>query len=124
MTKVISMVIQSTDSSAKKQTNTVTYINPTATNEQIRRECDLTMADIVKTAYNLVIETVFVDGDTRTITIKNPRSNISQSDITDLNSYMQENNILIGDKDGSTFGRIKKVTRRSSTTTYLDISDD
>ncbi|MBR6439032.1 MAG: hypothetical protein IKS65_07620 [Bacteroidales bacterium] len=30
------MVIQSTDSSAKKQTNTVTYINPTATNEQIR----------------------------------------------------------------------------------------
>jgi len=30
------MVIQSTDSAAKKQTNTVTYINPTATNEQIR----------------------------------------------------------------------------------------
>ena len=82
------------------------------------------MADVIKTAYNLVIETVFVDGDTRTITIKNPRSNISQSDITDLNSYMQENNILIGDKDGSTFGRIKKVTRRSSTTAYLDISDD
>ena len=36
MTKVISMVIQSTDSSAKKQTNTVTYINPTATNEPMR----------------------------------------------------------------------------------------
>ena len=82
------------------------------------------MADIVKTTYNLVIETAFVDGDTRMITIKNPRSNISQSDITDLNSYMQETNILIGDKDGATFGRIKKVTRRSSTTTYLDISDD
>ena len=82
------------------------------------------MADIVKTAYNLVIETVFVDGDTRSITIKNPRNNISQSEISELNSYMQENNIIIGDKDGSTFGRIKKVTRRSSTTTYLDISDD
>lgn len=82
------------------------------------------MADIIKTAYNLVIETVFVDGDTRTLTIKNPRSNISQNDLTDLNSFMQESNILIGDKDGSTFGRIKKVIRRSSTTTYLDISDD
>ena len=82
------------------------------------------MADVVKTAYNLVIETAFVDGDTRTLTIKNPRSNISQNDITDLNSYMQETNILIGDKDGATFGRIKKVTRRSSTTTYLDISDE
>ena len=82
------------------------------------------MADTIKTAYNLVIETVFVDGDTRTITIKNPREDISASEIAELNSYMQENNIIIGDKDGSTFGRIKKVTRRSSTTTYLDISDD
>lgn len=36
MTKVISIVISSTDSSSKKQTNTVSYINPTATNEQIR----------------------------------------------------------------------------------------
>ena len=36
MTKVISLVISSTDSSAKKQTNTVSYINPAATNEQIR----------------------------------------------------------------------------------------
>lgn len=82
------------------------------------------MADIIKTAQHLIIETVFVDGDTRSITIKNPRSNISQSEITELNSYMQENNMIIGDKDGSTFGRIKKVTRRSSTTTYLDISDE
>lgn len=36
MTKVISLVISSTDNLAKKQTNTVTYINPEATNEQIR----------------------------------------------------------------------------------------
>ncbi len=36
MTKVISMVIHSTDNLAKKQTNTITCINPTATNEQIR----------------------------------------------------------------------------------------
>ena len=34
--KVISLVISSADSRAKKQTNTVTYINPTTTNEQIR----------------------------------------------------------------------------------------
>ena len=82
------------------------------------------MADTIKTAYNLVIETVFVNGDTRTITIKNPRENISASDITELNSYMQENNIIVGDKDGATFGRIKKATRRATTITYLDISDD
>ena len=36
MSKVISLVISSTDNFDKKQTNTVSYINPDATNEQIR----------------------------------------------------------------------------------------
>ena len=82
------------------------------------------MADVTKTSRSLIIENVFVDGDTRSVTLKNPRSDISESQITDLNSFLQETNILIGDKDGATFGRIKKVTRRNSTTTYLDISDE
>lgn len=82
------------------------------------------MADVIKTSRSLIIENVFVDGDTRSLTLKNPRSDISESQITDLNSFLQETNILIGDKNSATFGRIKKVTRRNSTTTYLDISDD
>ena len=82
------------------------------------------MADVIKTSRSLIIENVFVDGDTRSVTLKNPRSDITESQITDLNSFLQETNILIGDKDGATFGRIRKVTRRNSTTTYLDISDD
>ena len=82
------------------------------------------MADVVKTSLSLIIENVFVDGDTRSVTLKNPRSDISESQITELNSFLQETNILIGDKDGATFGRIRKVTRRNSTTTYLDISDE
>lgn len=82
------------------------------------------MADVVKTSRSLIIENVFVDGDTRSVTLKNPRSDITESQITDLNSFLQETNILIGDKNNATFGRIKKVTRRNSTTTYLDISDD
>ena len=81
------------------------------------------MADVTKTSRSLVIENVFVDGDTRSVTLKNPRSDISESQITDLNSFLQETNILIGDKNSATFGRIKKVPRRNSTTTYLDISD-
>lgn len=82
------------------------------------------MADVTKTSRSLVIENVFVDGDTRSVTLKNPRSDITESQITDLNSFLQETNILIGDKDSATFGRIRKVTRRNSTTTYLDISDE
>ena len=82
------------------------------------------MSDVTKTSRSLVIENVFVDGDTRSVTLKNPRSDITESQITDLNSFLQETNILIGDKDSATFGRIRKVTRRNSTTTYLDISDE
>ena len=82
------------------------------------------MADVTKTSRSLIIENVFVDGDTRSVTLKNPRSDITESQITDLNSFLQETNILIGDKDSATFGRIRKVTRRNSTTTYLDISDE
>ena len=82
------------------------------------------MADVIKTSRSLIIENVFVDGDTRSLTLKNPRSDITESQITDLNSFLQETNILIGDKNGATFGRIRKVTRRNSTTTYLDISDE
>ena len=82
------------------------------------------MADVIKNSRSLIIENVFVDGDTRSVTLKNPRSDISESQITDLNSFLQETNILIGDKDGATFGRIRKVTRRNTTTTYLDISDE
>lgn len=78
--------------------------------------------DTIKVTNDLLIENLFVDGDTRTITLRNPRENIAQSDIASLNSYMQANNIIIGDKAGATFGKIRKVTKRTRTTTGLDLS--
>ena len=79
------------------------------------------MADIVKTASLLNIECVFLDGDTRTITMKNPRSNISSSDIENLETFMQTENIIIGDRDSSDFRKIKKAVKRNTTTSYLDL---
>lgn len=79
------------------------------------------MADIVKTASLLNIECVFLDGDTRTITMKNPRGNISSSDIENLETFMQTENIIIGDRDSSDFRKIKKAVKRETTTTYLDL---
>ena len=79
------------------------------------------MADIVKTASILNIECVFLDGDTRTITLKNPRSNISSSDIENLETFMQTENIIIGDRDSSDFRKIKKAVKRNTTTSYLDL---
>lgn len=81
------------------------------------------MADIVKQTETLKIDNLFVDGDTRVINIKNPKADISQEDITELQTFMQTNNIIIGDKYGGTFGRINKVTRVTDSRLYLDISD-
>ena len=79
------------------------------------------MADIVKTSANLVIECAFLDSDTRTITLKNPRSDVSSSDIETLETFMQTNNIIIGDRDSSDFRKIKQAVIRNTTTTYLDL---
>ena len=79
------------------------------------------MADKVKTAANLVIECVFNDGDTRTITLKNPSNNISSTDIENLETFMIENHVIIGDRDSSDFRKIRKAAIRNTTTTYLDL---
>ena len=79
------------------------------------------MADKVKTTANWVIECVFNDGDTRTITLKNPSNNISSTDIENLETFMIENHVIIGDRDSSDFRKIKKAAIRNTTTTYLDL---
>ncbi len=79
------------------------------------------MADIMKTETTLRIDNLFVDGDTRAITLKNPKDTIQSSEIEALNTWMQTNNIIIGDKAGGTFGKIKTVTRIRKNTVTLEI---
>lgn len=79
------------------------------------------MADTTSNSQELKIETMFVDGDTRTFNVKNPKSNVSQSDIANLNTYMQTNNILVGDKYGGRFGKITQASTIDKTTVTLDL---
>lgn len=79
------------------------------------------MADTVSYSNELKFETMFVDGDTRTFNIKSPKSNVSQSEISNLNTYMQTNNILIGDKYGGRFGKITSATTVDKRTVTLDL---
>ncbi len=79
------------------------------------------MADTTKTTKNLKVDCDFVDGDTRAFNIKNPKSSITASDITDLNTFMQVNGVLIGDKMSATFLRIAKASTVTKTTVNLDI---
>lgn len=79
------------------------------------------MADTTSTSRELKIETMFVDGDTRTFNVKNPKSNITQSEIGALNTFMQTNNIMVGDKYGGRFGKITQASTVEKTTTTLDL---
>lgn len=79
------------------------------------------MADTVSYSNELKIESLFVDGDTRTMNVKNPKANISQSDISALDTFMQTNNILVGDKYGGRFGRIQSASKVQKTTVNLDL---
>lgn len=80
------------------------------------------MADVITNSKTLKIETVFVDGDTRTITLRNPKSDITESEITALNTFMQSNNVLIGDKAEGTFGKINEVRIVNEQRRELDLS--
>lgn len=80
------------------------------------------MADTIKTTTTGVFELQFVDGDTRKLNIKNPKSTIETSEITALNTYLQANNLLIGDQSGATFGKIKTFTKISKNTRELDLT--
>lgn len=84
------------------------------------------MADKTTTTKELKIENLFTDGDTRTITLKNPKETINTSEITALETLILngtgEESILIGDKYGSDFKRIQEVRRITKTTHEYDIS--
>lgn len=82
------------------------------------------MADTVSRSNELKFETMFVDGDTRTFNVKAPKSNVSQQEISALNTYMQTNNIMIGDKYGGRFGKITAATVVDKTTVTLDIESN
>lgn len=80
------------------------------------------MANLIRETQTLKLDTLFVDGDTRTITLKNPKETITTAQITTLNALIQSGNLLIGDKAGGTFGRIDQVRRVTETKVLLDLT--
>lgn len=84
------------------------------------------MADKVTTSSTLNITTAYKDTDTRIIKLKNPRDNISTGDITALETLIKNGSdgsesLLIGDKRGSDFLQIDKVTRINKQTLTFDL---
>lgn len=73
------------------------------------------MAVTVSTTKRLALLAGFVDEDDRTISVPNPRSDVTAADIVNLNARAQ--NVLIGDKFGAQFSAFKKATKYTTTRT-------
>lgn len=83
------------------------------------------MADTATQTDQLKIEMFFVDGDTRTLTLQNFNENTATSEaISELNAFLQANNLIIGDKGGATFGKITKASRLTRNTITIDINEE
>lgn len=63
-------------------------------------------------------EVLFVDGDTRTITLKNPRNNLALADVTSVMSAYGQ--YLVGDKNGAAYQSFKDARKVATTTRYYE----
>lgn len=88
------------------------------------------MADKQTITTTLKFEWLFLDGDTRVFSLKNPKVDITTSEITAIEALIidapqeqtdVQTQLLVGDKAGSLFRRINKVVREQVTTMYLDL---
>lgn len=76
--------------------------------------------DIIKMETNLSLLAGFADADDRTISIENPRADITEQQIRDIEPYAAP--ILIGDKYGAAFTRFKTAKIVIKTKKYLDLT--
>ena len=77
------------------------------------------MSDVSKSSYELKLLAGFVDEDDRTLTIPNPKSNLTWTDISAFASVAA--NAIVGDKYGAEFSRIKSAKYVQTTNSYLDV---
>ena len=80
------------------------------------------MADVISSSTTLDIELAFVDGDTRLTKIKNPKANVTEQDIQNLNQMIRANNLIVGDRYQATFAQINYAKKVTKTTTTFDIN--
>ena len=77
------------------------------------------MADTTKSTYQLKLNILFDDGDTRIISLDNPMNNLTESGIKNIESSLSP--VLIGDKNDGNFSAIAaaKYVQRSEITVDL-----
>lgn len=80
------------------------------------------MADKVTDEFILQISAEFVDGDTRTISVSDPSSAESiGAQVYELQTFLQNNSVLIGDKAGAAFSRFAYANKVTKSKVELDL---
>lgn len=83
------------------------------------------MADKTITEYTLQMSAEFADGDTRTLSVENPNSAASLgAQVYELQTFLQNNSVLIGDKAGAAFTRFAYANKVTKMKTELDLTSN
>lgn len=64
----------------------------------------------------------FTDGDSRIVTLPNVKTNLGETDVTTLNTWVETNQPIIGDKTGASTTGIFDAYILDTTKVQLDLS--
>lgn len=79
-------------------------------------------ADTVTSEQELQIKANFGEDDNRTINVPQARSDIESSEITELETWVKANNVLVGDKEGAAFTDFESAILQMTTRNKLDLT--
>lgn len=78
------------------------------------------MADITKSTYQIKLNIMFADGDTRIVSLDNPQTNLTQQLIKAIESSLSP--VLIGDKNSGTFSAISAAKYVQTSEITVDLN--
>jgi hypothetical protein len=80
------------------------------------------MSDKVTTSKELKINMTFVDGDSRTITVDNPKDSLTAAQINAVAAIAKTTQAVIGDKAGAAFHEFDTAKITEKETCVLDLN--
>ena len=78
--------------------------------------------DTVTSSYELQLVYKFTDGDTRTTTLPNPRTNLSSDAVITASNTLNQTQAFLGDKNDGAFDEIASAVIVSKTRRKLDLT--
>lgn len=79
------------------------------------------MADKITQKSELDLLAGFVDNDDRTLTLDNPKENLTAADIKEFEAVCKSTQAIIGDKGSADFYEFKKAKTKKSKRTEIDL---